>query len=122
FTVAHTLTLALSVLNIVTLGERVVEPMIAASIVFVAVQNVFWPRQSRGWTRLAVAFAFGLFHGLGFAGGLKEAMAGMPRAALWWGSAGMWSWVGPTSVISVVVVRSMSVSLPLRLMVPVMWV
>lgn len=83
FTVAHTLTLILSVLNVVTLGERVVEPMIAASIVFVAVQNIFWPTQSRGWMRLAIAFGFGLFHGLGFAGGLKEAMSEMPRIALW---------------------------------------
>jgi hydrogenase/urease accessory protein HupE len=83
FTLAHTLTLTLSVFNIVTLGERVVEPMIAASIVFVAVQNIFWPERSRGWTRLAIAFAFGLFHGLGFAGGLKEAMSQMPPVALW---------------------------------------
>lgn len=83
FTVAHTLTLMLSVFNLVTLSEHIVEPMIAASIVFVAVQNVFWPRQSRGWTRLAIAFGFGLFHGLGFAGGLKEAMSEMPRVALW---------------------------------------
>jgi hypothetical protein len=83
FTIAHTLTLILSVLDKVSLPEHVVEPMIAASIVFVALQNIFWPRQSRGWTRLAVAFSFGLFHGLGFAGGLKTAMAGMPRIGLW---------------------------------------
>ena len=83
FTLAHTLTLTLSVFNIVTLSERIVEPMIAASIVFVAVQNVFWPERSRGCTRLGVAFAFGLFHGLGFAGGLRDAMAGMPGIALW---------------------------------------
>jgi hydrogenase/urease accessory protein HupE len=78
FTVAHTITLALAALNWIHLPERVVEPMIAASIVFVALQNVFWPRQSRGWGRLAVAFFFGLFHGLGFAGGLLEAMQEMP--------------------------------------------
>lgn len=83
FTLAHTLTLTLSVFNVVTLSERIVEPMIAASIVFVAVQNIFWPNQARGWTRLAVAFAFGLFHGLGFAGGLKDAMGEMPSVALW---------------------------------------
>jgi hypothetical protein len=51
--------------------------MIALSIVFVAVQNVFWPEQARGASRLVVAFFFGLFHGLGFAGGLLEAMQGM---------------------------------------------
>jgi hydrogenase/urease accessory protein HupE len=78
FTIAHTLTLTLSVLDLVRLPSRVIEPVIAASIVVVALQNVFWPERSRGWTRLAVAFAFGLFHGLGFAGGLLEAMAGMP--------------------------------------------
>lgn len=78
FTIAHTLTLTLSVLDLVRLSSRVIEPVIAASIVVVALQNVFWPERSRGWTRLAVAFAFGLFHGLGFAGGLLEAMAGMP--------------------------------------------
>ena len=83
FTIAHTLTLVLSVFNVVTLSERIVEPMIAASIVFVAVQNIFWPERSRGWTRLAIAFGFGLFHGLGFAGGLKEAMVGLPSHALW---------------------------------------
>jgi hypothetical protein len=66
------------VLNLVRLPSHVVEPVIAASIVCVAVQNVFFPRQSRGWARLAIAFAFGLFHGLGFAGGLMEAMADMP--------------------------------------------
>jgi hydrogenase/urease accessory protein HupE len=82
FTLAHTLTLTLSVLNVVSLPGRVVEPMIAASIVFVALQNVFWPGGRTGWTRTAVAFAFGLFHGLGFAGDLKEAMAGMPHLAL----------------------------------------
>jgi hydrogenase/urease accessory protein HupE len=82
FTLAHTLTLTLSVLNIVSLPGRVVEPMIAASIVFVALQNVFWAGGRTGWTRTAVAFAFGLFHGLGFAGDLKEAMAGMPHLAL----------------------------------------
>lgn len=82
FTVAHTLTLTLAVLGLVHLSERIVEPMIAASIVLVALQNIFWPRASRGWPRIAVAFGFGLFHGLGFAGGLRDAMADMPRVGL----------------------------------------
>ena len=81
FTVAHTITLTLSTLNLVTLSEHVVEPMIAASICFVALQNIFWPRQANGWPRLAVAFAFGLFHGLGYAGGLKDAMTDLPTTA-----------------------------------------
>jgi hydrogenase/urease accessory protein HupE len=77
FTLAHSITLTLSVLNIVRLPENVVEPMIAASIVFVALQNVIVPEKSRGAGRLCVAFFFGLFHGLGFAGGLLSAMEGM---------------------------------------------
>ena len=77
FTLAHSITLTLSVLNIVRLPGHVVEPMIAASIIFVALQNVFWPERTRGAARLGIAFFFGLFHGLGFAGGLLAAMEGM---------------------------------------------
>jgi hydrogenase/urease accessory protein HupE len=82
FTLAHSITLTLSVLNVVRLPERIVEPLIAGSIVVVAVQNVLKPAQARGWIRLGVAFFFGLFHGLGFAGGLLEAMAGLPAVAI----------------------------------------
>ena len=82
FTLAHTVTLALSALNIFRLPSHIVEPVIAASIVFVAAQNVFFPAQSRGWTRLLIAFGFGLFHGLGFAGGLLDAMDGLPGLAV----------------------------------------
>jgi hypothetical protein len=70
FTLAHTLTLALAVYGVVSLPARIVEPLIAASIVYVAVENIF--RSEAGWTRLAVVFAFGLLHGLGFAGVLSE--------------------------------------------------
>jgi hypothetical protein len=80
FTLAHTITLALSALDLFRLPEKLVEPFIAASIVFVAAQNVFWPEHSRGQGRLLVAFLFGLFHGLGFAGGLLDAMSGMHAA------------------------------------------
>lgn len=82
FTLAHTLTLLLSVYDIVRLPASVVEPVIAASIVVVALQNALAPRQARGGLRLGVAFAFGLFHGLGFAGGLLEAMASLPAGVL----------------------------------------
>ena len=82
FTLAHSITLTLSVLNLARLPAGVVEPMIAASIVFVAAQNAFVPERSRGRGRLAVAFFFGLFHGLGFAGGLVSAMEGMPGVAV----------------------------------------
>jgi hypothetical protein len=56
--------------------------MIAASIVFVAAQNALFPQTAKGWTRLGAAFGFGLFHGLGFAGGLRDAMAELPATAL----------------------------------------
>lgn len=82
FTLAHSITLTLSVLNVVRLPENIVEPMIAASIVFVALQNVIVPEKSRGAGRLLVAFFFGLFHGLGFAGGLLSAMEGMAGFAV----------------------------------------
>ena len=82
FTIAHTLTLTLAVLGLVHLSTRIVEPMIAASIVFVALQNLLSPARSRGWSRLAVAFGFGLFHGLGFAGGLLDAMQGLAGVAI----------------------------------------
>ena len=82
FTLAHSITLALSAFDVLRLSSLIVEPAIAASIVFVALQNALWPKQTHGWTRLAVAFFFGLFHGLGFAGGLLEAMQGMSSRAL----------------------------------------
>ena len=88
FTLAHTLTLTLSALAIVRLPSSVVEPMIATSIVAVAVQNSLWPRHSQGWLRLALAFGFGLFHGLGFAGGLLEALSGMAGLPWWWALVG----------------------------------
>jgi hypothetical protein len=83
FTLAHTLTLVLSVFDLVRLPSWIVEPIIAGSIVFVAVENIFFPRRSHSWIRLAVAFGFGLIHGLGFAGGLLEAMEGLPALGIW---------------------------------------
>jgi hydrogenase/urease accessory protein HupE len=82
FALAHTLTLTLSVLNIVRLPSSIVEPVITGSIVFVALQNALFPRQAQGSARLVIAFVFGLFHGLGFAGGLLETMEGMPAINL----------------------------------------
>ena len=77
FTLAHTVTLSLSVLNILRLPSHVVEPMIAASIVIVAVTNLLSSKHRSGWFRLSAAFFFGLFHGLGFAGGLLSATDGL---------------------------------------------
>jgi hydrogenase/urease accessory protein HupE len=82
FVLAHSLTLVLATLGLVHLSARVVEPLIAASIVFVALQNLLWPRATHGRGRLAVAFGFGLFHGLGFAGGLTALMQHLPHATL----------------------------------------
>ena len=70
FTLAHSATLALAVSGLVTVPSAVVEPLIAASIVYVAIENVVASRLSR-W-RLAVVFGFGLMHGLGFAGALAD--------------------------------------------------
>ena len=70
FTVAHTITLALAALGYVSVPGAVVEPLIAASIVFVAIENVFTDGLSR-W-RPFVVFGFGLLHGLGFASVLGQ--------------------------------------------------
>ena len=82
FTVAHSVTLTLATLGWVQVPSQLVEPLIAASIVFVAVQNLLKPRRSDGLSRLAAAFVFGLVHGLGFAGGLLDIMHAMDRAAV----------------------------------------
>jgi hypothetical protein len=75
FTLAHTLTLALGALGWVMIAPDVIEPLIAASIVLVAVENLF-PREERRH-RLLVVFVFGLIHGQGFAGILRE--TGLPK-------------------------------------------
>jgi len=78
FTLAHTLTLALAVLGYVRLDPAIVEPIIALSIAFVAIENVIFKDMTR-W-RPALVFAFGLFHGLGFAGVLSD--YGLPQDQL----------------------------------------
>lgn len=70
FTLAHTVTLALATLGIVSVSPAIVEPLIAASIVFVAAENLMETKMS--WRRIAVVFVFGLLHGLGFASVLGE--------------------------------------------------
>ena len=70
FTIAHSVTLALAMIGIVRLSPAVVEPLIAASIVYVAVENILTSRV-HPW-RLVVVFCFGLLHGLGFAAVLRE--------------------------------------------------
>lgn len=75
FTVAHSITLALSMKSIIIAPSAVVEPIIALSILFVAVENILL-NELKPW-RILVVFMFGLIHGLGFASALNE--IGLPR-------------------------------------------
>jgi hydrogenase/urease accessory protein HupE len=80
FTVAHSLTLSLSALGIVTPSPRIIEPAIALSIVYVGLDNLLVRkgRDVRAW----IAFCFGFIHGFGFANVLRE--MDLPRRALGW--------------------------------------
>lgn len=75
FTVAHSITLALSMQNIIVAPSAVVEPIIALSILFIAVENLLLT-QLKPW-RVLIVFMFGLIHGMGFASSLNE--IGLPR-------------------------------------------
>ncbi len=77
FTIAHTLTLGLSMLGYIELAPRIVEPLIALSIAYVGVENL-WARELHR-SRMVLVFGFGLLHGLGFAGALSD--FGMPSHA-----------------------------------------
>lgn len=70
FTVAHSITLALSINSIISLPGHIVEPIIALSIAYIGIENVF-TNELKPW-RTLVVFAFGLLHGLGFAGVLSD--------------------------------------------------
>lgn len=70
FTVAHSITLALSMKNMIVAPGAVVEPIIALSIVFVAIENMLLTTL-KPW-RIAIVFLFGLIHGMGFASSLNE--------------------------------------------------
>jgi len=76
FTVAHSITLGLSMYGLVSVSSSIVEPLIALSIAYVAIENVFLS-ELKSW-RVALVFGFGLLHGMGFAGALKE--LGLPRS------------------------------------------
>lgn len=75
FTVAHSITLALSMKNVIVAPSAVVEPIIALSILFVAIENLILT-ELKPW-RILLVFMFGLIHGLGFASSLNE--IGLPR-------------------------------------------
>ena len=70
FTLAHTITLFLGVLDIIKIPSIIVEPIIALSICFIAIENLFTENIKK--MRPYIIFIFGLLHGLGFAGVLKE--------------------------------------------------
>ena len=76
FTIAHSLTLALASRGLVSVPATIVEPMIAASIAYVALENL-WQRKLR-LSRLLIIFTFGLLHGLGFASVLAD--VGLPSS------------------------------------------
>jgi hydrogenase/urease accessory protein HupE len=80
FTIAHSITLSLAALNILTPPARIIEPAIALSIVYVGADNLLAQggRDVRAW----IAFAFGFIHGFGFANVLREME--LPRRALGW--------------------------------------
>ncbi len=77
FTLAHSFTLSLAVLNVLSLPQALAEALIAASVVYVALENFFVRDIERRWR---LTFLFGLVHGFGFAGALRQ--LGLPDAAI----------------------------------------
>ena len=81
FTVAHSITLSLAALDLVSPPSRLIEPAIALSIIYVGIDNLMVGKKGRD-VRAWIAFFFGFVHGFGFAAVLKE--FGLPRPALGW--------------------------------------
>ncbi len=75
FTVAHSITLGLAMYGVISAPAHIIEPVIALSIFFVAVENILTDKLKP--SRIAVIFLFGLIHGLGFAGALSD--LGLPE-------------------------------------------
>jgi hypothetical protein len=75
FTVAHSITLGLAMFNVITPSPKIVEPIIALSIMYVALENIISPTLKK--SRIGIVFLFGLVHGLGFANALGE--LGLPK-------------------------------------------
>ena len=84
FTLAHTITLAISSLNIIDISTEIIEPLIAMSIIYVAVENFFNTSLTR--YRSIIIFFFGLLHGLGFASVLSS--FGLPGTNFIWALVG----------------------------------
>ena len=76
FTIAHTITLGMSIYGLISLSPSIVEPLIALSIVYVGVENILLDKL-KPW-RIVIVFLFGLLHGMGFAGVLTE--IGLPQS------------------------------------------
>ncbi len=74
FTIAHCITLGLSMGGMIQTDASIVEPIIALSILFIAIENIF--TQQLKWWRLIIVFIFGLIHGCGFASALTD--VGLP--------------------------------------------
>jgi len=77
FTIAHSVTLGLAMYNVIKPSSQVVEPLIALSIMYVALENIFSPTLKA--SRIGVVFLFGLVHGMGFAGALQQ--MGLPETS-----------------------------------------
>ncbi|MBN9162550.1 MAG: HupE/UreJ family protein [Myxococcales bacterium] len=77
FTIAHSITLALAVLDVWAPSPQIIEPAIALSIAYVGIENFFVKHASKRWR---ITFPFGLVHGFGFAGALQE--VALPRSAV----------------------------------------
>ncbi|HKR05784.1 MAG TPA: HupE/UreJ family protein [Bacteroidia bacterium] len=75
FTVAHSITLGLSIYGYIQPATSVIEPIIALSILFISIENILITELK--WWRILIVFAFGLIHGCGFASVLSE--AGLPE-------------------------------------------
>ncbi len=75
FTVAHSVTLGLAMYHVITPPAKIVEPVIALSIMYVALENILSPKLKT--SRIGVVFLFGLVHGMGFAGALGH--LGLPK-------------------------------------------
>lgn len=105
FTIAHTATLGLAAAGVISPPASVVEPLIAASIAFVAVENLVLSDMPR-W-RPAIVFLFGLVHGLGFAGFFGQ--LGLPPGQFWSGLIGfnVGVEIGQLSVVAVAFVVSL---------------
>jgi hydrogenase/urease accessory protein HupE len=76
FTLAHSITLLLAALELVRVNSRLVEAVIAASICYVALENLFLRKAAHRWM---LTFGFGLIHGFGFASALRGLIVGRPN-------------------------------------------